>query len=328
MSEEQKEQVQTAPVENQAPQEAVAKPTENVSEKVESFDENGVLKQVEFYFSDSNLPRDKFLWTVSQKNDGWVPIETIASFKRMRRYQPLEAVVAALRKSPELLEVDEAGEKVRRKVPIVRPDPSAIQRSMESSVYAKGFGEEQEDTQIALENFFQQEGGEIASLRLRRDEDNKFKGSVFVEFKTPEIAKEFLEKVKGSPLKHNETELTVMSKKEYVDMKAEQHRNDPPKPGNKRRRFDAFKMMDREQSQKRGPKRGRTTRGSAKESKKQESQEKQDGQEKQEEPQGSEVPKKSEDTNETEKSNEQPKPEGETAAATGEKEETAPASTN
>ncbi|WBW71018.1 La protein, tRNA chaperone Sla1 [Schizosaccharomyces osmophilus] len=321
MSEEQKEQVQAVPVENQAPQEAGSKPTESVSEKVESFDENGVLKQVEFYFSDSNLPRDKFLWTVSQKNNGWVPIETIASFKRMRRYQPLEAVVAALRKSPELLEVDEAGEKVRRKVPIVRPDPSAVQRSMESSVYAKGFGEEQDDTQLALENFFQQEGGEIASLRLRRDEDNKFKGSVFVEFKTPEIAQGFLEKVKGSPLKHNETELTVMSKKEYVDMKTEQHRNDPPKPGNKRRRFDAFKMMDRERSHKRAPKRGRTTRGSTRESEKQESQ----SQEKQEEPKSTEEPKKVEDTNEAEKSNEQPKPEGEAAATTNQKEESAPA---
>ncbi|EPY50933.1 La protein [Schizosaccharomyces cryophilus OY26] len=325
MSDEQKEQVQTAAVENQAPQEGVpkteqttesTKPAETVSGKAESFDENEVLKQVEFYFSDSNLPRDKFLWTVSQKNQGWVPIQTIASFKRMRRYQPLEAVVAALRKSPELLEVDEAGEKVRRKVPIVRPDPSAIQRSMESSVYVKGFGEEQEDTQFVLERYFEKEGGELASLRLRRDDDNKFKGSVFVEFKTPEIAKGFLEKVKGSPLKFNENELTIMSKKEYVDMKAEQHRNDPPKPGNKRRRFDAFKMMDRERSSKRAPKRGKTA---YKETEKQE---------KPKEPETVEEPKKAEDSNEAEKSTEQPKAEGEAAAATNEKEEAAPASSN
>ena len=43
------------------------------------------LKQIEFYFADANLPFDKFLFTLTRKDpEGWVPIETLASFKRMR----------------------------------------------------------------------------------------------------------------------------------------------------------------------------------------------------------------------------------------------------
>ena len=44
-----------------------------------------VLAQVEFYFSDSNLPRDKFLReTVEADPDGFVDIALLATFSRMR----------------------------------------------------------------------------------------------------------------------------------------------------------------------------------------------------------------------------------------------------
>ncbi|KAK1266629.1 hypothetical protein QJS04_geneDACA019335 [Acorus gramineus] len=46
-----------------------------------------VLRQVEFYFSDSNLPRDKFLnETVSQSEDGLVSLALICSFTKMRAH--------------------------------------------------------------------------------------------------------------------------------------------------------------------------------------------------------------------------------------------------
>ena len=83
-----------------------------------------ILKQVEFYFSDANLPRDKFLWNLTQsdpKKEGWVSIQQIASFKRMQRFKPLENIVEALRTSKELLEVSEDGSSVRRKKPLVKP---------------------------------------------------------------------------------------------------------------------------------------------------------------------------------------------------------------
>lgn len=88
--------------------------TENSEEKAR------ILKQVEFYFSDSNLPLDKFMWELTKKNDaGWVAISTVASFKRMRQFTNIPLIVEALRESPELLEVNEQGTMVRRKKPLV-----------------------------------------------------------------------------------------------------------------------------------------------------------------------------------------------------------------
>ena len=73
--------------------------------------------QVEFYFSDSNLPMDKFLLEkVGGTSNLPVEIKLLHSFKRMRHFQPYEAVVAALKDS-QVLEVTE-DETVRRKVPL------------------------------------------------------------------------------------------------------------------------------------------------------------------------------------------------------------------
>jgi hypothetical protein len=66
-----------------------------------------IRKQVCFYFSDSNIVRDNFLkGKVAENADGWVPLDIIASFKRMTQLSPdIEVVVEALRTAdPELIE--------------------------------------------------------------------------------------------------------------------------------------------------------------------------------------------------------------------------------
>jgi lupus La protein len=75
--------------------------------------------KVEFYFSDSNLPYDKFLWSLVTKENKPVPIKLICSFKRMRRFKDHTTVVSALKES-EMLEIgneDESGdENIKRKI--------------------------------------------------------------------------------------------------------------------------------------------------------------------------------------------------------------------
>lgn len=45
-----------------------------------------IKRQIEFYFSDYNYPRDRFLLaTADQHPEGFVPITIIAQFQRMRR---------------------------------------------------------------------------------------------------------------------------------------------------------------------------------------------------------------------------------------------------
>lgn len=72
---------------------------------------------MEFYFSDSNLLTDAFLFKlVEGPANNSVPLTTLHSFKRMRRFQPFSAVVTALKDSEtlNLIEVD----------PASKPDPS------------------------------------------------------------------------------------------------------------------------------------------------------------------------------------------------------------
>ena len=74
------------------------------------------LKQVEFYFSDSNLPRDKFLLKEVQKSeDGWIPISLIATFARMKKItEDVRLIATALEESESLLQVNEEQTHVRR----------------------------------------------------------------------------------------------------------------------------------------------------------------------------------------------------------------------
>lgn len=75
------------------------------------------------------------MWTLHTANpEHWVPVKTVSSFKRMRDYAARgdEFILRALRGSTEL-EVDEAGENVRRRTEVVPP-----KGQFERSVYAVG----------------------------------------------------------------------------------------------------------------------------------------------------------------------------------------------
>nr|CAD1834362.1 unnamed protein product [Ananas comosus var. bracteatus] len=78
-----------------------------------------IVRQVEYYFSDENLPTDKFLLKFVKKDkDGFVPIALIASFRRMKKLvQDLSLIEAALRTSSHLV-VSLDGKKVRRLHPL------------------------------------------------------------------------------------------------------------------------------------------------------------------------------------------------------------------
>lgn len=144
-----------------------------------------------------------------------VPLKTICSFGRMRRFQPYEAVVKALRDSQFLVISGEDGkETVARKVAYKSSKPGD---KFPVSVYVKGFGDEQPSTQFDIEAFFAK-FGPVNAIRLRRDDDHLFKGSVFAEFETEEHAKAFLA-LDPAP-KYEGRDLKIMSKRDYVDEKS------------------------------------------------------------------------------------------------------------
>ena len=74
------------------------------------------------------------MWTLHSANDDhWVPISTVASFKRMREFDSLghDWLVQALRELSVELEIDEKGENVRRKTEVTEP-----KGQFERSIYA------------------------------------------------------------------------------------------------------------------------------------------------------------------------------------------------
>jgi lupus La protein len=209
---------------------------------------------VEFYFGDWNFPQDKFMWeTCGGSENKPMPVKTIHSFKRMRSFQPYSAVVAALQDS-ELLDIEgpEGEETLKRKVPY-KPMAASKAKFEAATVYVKGFGDEKPDTQFELESFFSQ-FGEVKGLKLRRTNQNLFKGSVFVTFSDEETADKF---IKSDPApKWQDHDLKIMTKQAYCEEKNELIREGKLEPNNSapRRFYEGRDSNNRDRNgRERGP---------------------------------------------------------------------------
>jgi len=81
--------------------------------------EDQIRKQVEFYFSDSNYPKDKFLRAqAAQNEEGYIPLDVLSTFQRLKKLTTEKTVIAeALKKSPEnqSYELNPEGTMVKRK---------------------------------------------------------------------------------------------------------------------------------------------------------------------------------------------------------------------
>lgn len=194
---------------------------DNVSADEVSALETKIITQVEYYFGDFNLPRDKFLQGKLKEDDGWVTIETLLTFNRLKSLTTKSDVVAAaLRKSTsQLLEVSEDGTKIRRSPAKPAPESNKEQQQKldELSVYVKGFPPTA--TIDELLEFFGRFGKCINVFMRRYPKTRKFKGSVFGTFATKEEADAFLAK---EDVKYNELELTRSLKTEYVARKKQE----------------------------------------------------------------------------------------------------------
>ena len=174
-----------------------------------------ILKQVEFYFGDANLPRDKFLLAKMQEDaDGWVPIQTIASFSRMAQLSQDVAVVAESLLGSAAnggnLEVSEDRTMVRRCTPL----PQHVD-TLATSVYVKGLPVTASLDELLA--FFGQHSAKVLAVRVRRHPKTKEpKGSVFVELADAEEAKRL---ASMANLEYAGNPLSICLKSEYFNRK-------------------------------------------------------------------------------------------------------------
>ncbi|KAE9452446.1 hypothetical protein C3L33_15653, partial [Rhododendron williamsianum] len=78
-----------------------------------------VVMQVEYYFSDENLPTDKFLMKyVTQNVLGFVPIAVVASFRKMKKLTQDRSLIVAALKESSFLVVSSNRKKVKRLLPL------------------------------------------------------------------------------------------------------------------------------------------------------------------------------------------------------------------
>ncbi|CAN1346876.1 La protein 1 [Linum perenne] len=200
-----------------------------------SFDEDTaeeVLRQVEYYFSDSNLSRDKFLSkTITSSEDGLVSLALICSFEKMKAHlnlgqvkqediadDTLKAVAQTLRNSASL-KLSGDGRKVGRVSPLLNSEEIADKLDQRTvAVSPLPFDIDQESLQ-----FFFSQHGKVNSVRLPKHiaNTNEFCGTALVEFSSDEE----VQKILSQSFTIGSLQLELKPKKEFDAERAQKSKD-------------------------------------------------------------------------------------------------------
>eukprot|EP00111_Clytia_hemisphaerica_P008386 TCONS_00024474-protein len=198
--------------------------TENKVEETSDLDKK-IIRQVEYYFGDTNLPKDKFMKEKVKEDDGWISVECLTTFNRLKQLSTdFEEICKALKKSDSgLLEINETDFKIRRSKDKPVPDlddPMVVKTKKMKTLYMKGFPKDYTMDQIS--DFLREHGAESVFIKMRKRDDFEFKGSIFTELQTQEQADAFLEK---KDLKIGEEEvMQIIKREDYFEMKSQERR--------------------------------------------------------------------------------------------------------
>lgn len=144
-------------------------------------------EQVEFYFSDSNYAKDKFMIAKAAENDGFIPISVLLTFKRL---QAMGATTETIKEAVSSSEIVELKDDSLRKVQTSEFKEYLNDKDIAKRVlYMRGFDLEStlDDIKALLDKYCKP-----VKVTMRRNVDRVFKGSCFVEFGSVEDAEKVL----------------------------------------------------------------------------------------------------------------------------------------
>jgi len=183
-------------------------------------------EQVEFYFSDSNYAKDKFMIAKAAENDGFIPITVLLTFKRL---QAMGATVESIKEAVGSSDVVEMKDDSLRKIQTAEFKEYLNDKDVgKRVVYMRGF--KPEATLDEIKELLEKHCKPVRVI-MRRNETREFKGSCFVEFATAEeavkaVSLEIFQEGAAEPLGDGESQakkqrvepgrIEVMSKEEYL----------------------------------------------------------------------------------------------------------------
>lgn len=201
-----------------------------------------IVKQIEYYFGDMNLSKDRFLKEQIQLDDGWVPNDRMLKFNRLNSIcSDWNVITQALKESSELMEVSEDGTKIRRSPNKPLPGDSKERRDEVTSrtIYANRFplDAKLDDLMVFFETY-----GPVDNIFMKRDfHKHTFKGSVFTTYKNKEDAEKFL----------NDQEATFKDTKlEVKQWKTDYFKSKPEKKKDAAKKVAAEKSAKSEENEK------------------------------------------------------------------------------
>jgi len=192
-----------------------------------------MTKQLDFYFSDSNYPKDKFILELANADGGWVPVDVFLKFNKIKKFTGDVNVVEKCFRKCKLVEVSEDGKKVKRLGNLL-VDPQVLELR---TVHAYGFTSKKFVNKVEVEKAFTVYGKVNSVWYIKKDRIKK-KRSVYIEFDSEDSAKKALEAGTFN-YKHEGKEypITIISKKDYmIQVEEQEKKNEKNNNKNKRKR--------------------------------------------------------------------------------------------
>lgn len=153
-----------------------------------------IAKQVDFWFGDANLHKDKFLREQIEKSrDGYVDISLLISFNKMKKLTTDGKLIARALKSSAVVELDLEGTRIRRKKPLGERPKDEDERTVYVELLPKNV------THSWIERVFGKCGNVVYVSIPHYKSTGEPKGFAFVEFETKEQAAKAIEFLNNPP---------------------------------------------------------------------------------------------------------------------------------